>query len=337
LKSAWPQLLSIAETFSNFQSISSALGDVLSQSLNMECTDDDRAEYHKELCDMAKLVIRRLIAVEGTHIHPILTFVIGFVESVGINAEIRSEILTDFNQMTVDLLKAVFDFFYSRMNFSGKFNGMLCSLIFETLTKFVKRCPVLFRQISESYSLTGNEGVSAENMLEYWIEQAQNSLSQKNIDKARNASFFLKAMVDVKQMRNQQQTLSLLRSSTETYLEIILSLRKRLICRVLLGICTFYEKEMIDPTSALIFSILTSFDDNEEDILFALAQDEFKLPEACKTIVLKVLSRCESGNTNCLQVTQMFIDIWKLHKMETNQEVGSKNAMTTFLKNHSPI
>jgi len=335
LEAAWPQLLHLAEVFGNFQSIASALGDILITSINMECNDIDRAGYCKELCNMANLVVSRFIAIDGTHIQPILAFIAEFIKTVGANAEVQSETLTDFNQMIANLLKTVFDFLYSRMNFTDTFYEIIGSSIFETLTKFIQVCPVLFIQVSESYSLSEKEGATGENMLIYWIRQALNSLSQNNTERTRNASFFLKAMVEIIRTRCQQETSPLLYSSTEKYLKIILSIRKDLICRVIRGICTFYDKDMIHPTSTLLFAIMMF--GKEEDILFALLQDEFKLLETGRILVLKVLSQCKLGKTSCSHIIQMLTDIWKFHKMESSQEIGVADIITVFLKKYSPI
>jgi len=92
---------------------------------------------------------------------------------------------------------------------------------------------------------------------------------------------------------------------------------------------------MIHPTSTLLFAIMMF--GKEEDILFALLQDEFKLLETGRIVVLKVLSQCKLGNTSCSHIIQMLTDIWKFHKMESSQEIGVADVITVFLKKYSPI
>ena len=119
--------------------------------------------------------------------------------------------------------------------------------------------------------------------------------------------------------------------------EVFEGVRQSAICSLVAGACGFLHPTTLDPSAALMYSILRTCPPETARVYckVALQQAAFKLGETSKAIVLTFLGRCSTGELPSSALMNLFEDVWELHQVEENASISESDLVLRFAEQYA--
>lgn len=373
LQRAWPCILHMAEKFGQHEVISAAVEDFLIVAVAIQQHDGTACSMLQELCETAL----NTIAVNAKNCEApstsMLLFVREFVEIYGsqANASALAELdgsgstppeCITAHELTKRLLFVSFEavqlmvgdlWTYEKEQgrgqkpFEGSPGPMLepkpkdqnkhpaaLSLFFTVLTSCVQRCPVLLLRLPPGPGGDRNEDGFFNGM----VEAAAATLNENEIDAARSAMIFLRAVVDLNENSKKNHSSEVNRQLTVRITDsAIAKVRQTIMMELIRGACGTCPREVLDPAASLLHSVLKAAPREEAEAIAvaALQQEQFLLGDDARGVSLVVMGKCANGFCPPSVLMDFFADLWLMHQNDDAGGVAGGDVLIQFARKYS--
>jgi hypothetical protein len=127
------------------------------------------------------------------------------------------------------------------------------------------------------------------------------------------------------------------RAAQQVVEEVFQGVRQSAICSLVAGACGFLHPTTLDPSAALMYSMLRTCSPETAQLCCeaALQQAAFQLGETSKELVLIFLGRCSTGELPSSALMDLFEDLWKLHQVEENASISESDLVLRFAEQYA--